>query len=218
MAAPLGIATTNSGSLAFVFNNLQSAVFGTVGANTNSVGLLPQVLGMEASIAQQMAGRNRGGGSFLQPVNSVQPSTTTPCILVTMSDVFSRYGFTKGGAFLIASNSNGTQAITCDFTNTQTNTNSFWGDTSFTTIYALVLQNFNNVDGVSSGNANWFCNGSVTNGAVFGLNTNGTYIVQPNGGAVVLQSPNGYAVAAATCKLLCTPVNGGSLVIAAYGS
>ncbi len=127
-------------------------------------------------------------------------------------------GFTKGGGFLIASNSNGTAAITCDLTNTQANTNGYWGDTSFTNAAFVIFHNLSGIDGVSNGNGSWYVNASVTNGAVLGLNTNGTYVVKPNGGVAIISDPNTFAIAAATCKILCTPVNGGVLGVAVYGS
>ena len=129
-----------------------------------------------------------------------------------------RMGYTKGGGFLIASNSNGTSAITCDLTNTQANTNGFWGDTSFTNANLVVFHNLSGIDGVSNGNGAWYVNGSATNGAVLNLNTNGTYVVKPYGGMAIIADTNGVAIAAATCKVLCTPVNGGVLAVEVYGS
>ncbi len=223
MAAPTGISSTNSGSVCFVYNNLQAQEFGTNSSNTNSVGLLPILMGLEPQAALQMTGRNPGGVSYRAPSNSnfAAPSNTN-AVLNLIGGEFgasaARMGYTKGGAFLIASNSNGTQAITCDLTNTQSNTNSYWGDTSFTNANLIVFHNLSGVDGVSNGNGAWYVNGSVTNGAVLNLNTNGTIVVKPYGGMAIIADTNGVAVAAATCKILCTPVNGGVLAVSVYGS
>ena len=223
MAAPTGISATNSGGVCFVYNNLQGQEFGTNNSNTNSVGLLPIIMGLEPQAALQMTARQPGGTSFRAPSNSnfASPSNTN-AVLNLIGGEFgvtaARLGYTKGGALLIASNSNGTQAITFDTTNTQSNTNSYWGDTAFTTVNMMVFHNLSGVDGVSNGNGSWFVNGSATNGAVLNLNTNGTYVVKPNGGVVVIADVNGFASAAATCKVLCTPVNGGVLAVSIYGS
>jgi hypothetical protein len=220
MSVPAGFSIANSGALAFVYNNLQAPTQNVSGSNSNSVGLLPQVQGFEPQSALFMAARQPGGIAFRQPNNAVFPSTTNPTAIVggEFGVACARMGYTKGGGFLIASNSNGTQAITADLTNTQANTNSFWGDTSFTTANVVIFQNMSGVDGVSNGNGSWYVNGSATNGAVLNLNTNGTIVVNPYGGTAIIYSTNGLAVAAATCKILCTPVNGGVLAVAVYGS
>jgi hypothetical protein len=220
MAAPLGVAVTNSGGSCFVYNNLQASVFGTVAGNTNSVGLLPLVQGMEPQSAQFVTARQPGGSAYRQPTNANFPNTTNPVVMLggDLGLAAARMGFTKGGAFLVASNSNGTSAVTADLTNTQVNTNGFWGDTTFTNANIVIFHNLSGIDGVSNGNGSWYVNGSATNGAVLNLNTNGTYVVKPNGGVAMISDPNGFAIAAATCKVLCTPVNGGVLGVVVYGS
>ena len=220
MAVPAGYSITNSGAMAFVYNNLQAGVWDVNSSNANAVSVLPNIQGMEPQAAMFMTARQPGGQSWRQPNNSVFPNATNPISIVggDFGISVARMGFTKGGGFLIASNSNGTAAVTCDLTNTQANTNGFWGDTTFTTIYCLVMQNLSGMDGISNGNGSWYVNGSATNGAVLNLNTNGTYVVNPYGGTVIVTSTNGIAIAAATAKVLCTPVNGGVLAITAYGS
>ncbi len=223
MAAPVGISATNSGGVCFVYNNLQAVEFGTNNSNTNSVGLLPTLTGLEPQSALQMTARGPGGTSYRAPSNSnfAAPNNSNAVVAMIGGEwgaAAARMGYTKGGAFLIASNSNGTQAITCDLTNTQANTNGYWGDTSFTNANIIMFHNLSGIDGVSNGNGSWFVNGSVTNGAVLGMNANGTLIVHPYGGMNVICDTNGVAIAAATCKVLCTPVNGGVLAVAVYGS
>lgn len=209
--------------MCFIYNNLQAQEFGTNNSNTNSVGLLPIIAGLEPQAAQQMVGRQPGGASFRAPNNSAFVSANNANATMSMIGgdfgvACARLGYTKGGAFLIASNSNGTVAITFDTTNTQSNTNSYWGDTAFSTVNVMIFQNLSGLDGISNGNGSWFVNGSVTNGAVLNLNTNGTYVVKPNGGTVIVADVNGFNSAAATCKVLCTPVNGGVLGVVIYGS
>jgi len=223
VAAPTGISATNSGGVCFLYNNLQAQEFGTNSSNTNSVGLLPIIMGLDPQSALQMSARHPGGVSFRAPNNSafVSPTNTNATASLIGGDfgvAIARLGYTKGGALLIASNSNGTSAVTFDTTNTQANTNSYWGDTTFTTVNVMVFQNLSGLDGISSGNGSWYVNGSATNGAVLNLNTNGTYVVKPNGGTVVIADVNGFNSAAATCKVLCTPVNGGVLAVSIYGS
>ena len=83
MAAPKGIAATNSGGLSFLFNNLQAAVFGTQAANTNSVGLLPQLLGLEPQAALQISGKNPGGAAELPSTFMYSYTFTRNQILVS---------------------------------------------------------------------------------------------------------------------------------------
>ncbi len=223
MALP-GIVSTNSGASAFIYDNLQAAVVGTVAGNTNGTpGPLPVALAMEPQSAAQMTGRNPGGVSYRAPVGSTfaSSSNTNAVACLIGGDIglaAARMGYTKGGAWLITSNTNGTQAITCDLTNTQANTNSYAGDITFTTVNVLLMQNLCGIEGVSSNNGIWYVNASVTNGAVLQLNTNGSFALSGNGGTFGLFFPNGIAVAAATCKILCTPTNGGVLAMAAWGS
>jgi hypothetical protein len=227
MAVPVGYSITNSGGMAFVYNNLQAAENNVNSSNTNTVGVLPQIQGFEPQSAQFMTARQPGGIAYRQPGNVNFPGGNAAVAVNGVSSILiggdfgiaaARMGYTKGGGFLITSNSNGTQAITFDTTNTQVNTNSFWGDTTFATINLMILQNLSGVDGISSGNSSWYVNGSATNGAVLNLNTNGTYVVKPNGGTVVVADINGLNSAAANCKVLCTPVNGGVLAVSIYGS
>ncbi len=227
MSVPAGYATTNSGGMAFVYNNLQAAVENVNSANANAVSVLPQIIGLEPQAANFMTARQQGGVAWRQPNNVNFPggnanvAVNGSCTVLVGGDfgiAGSRMGYTKGGGFLIASNSNGTQAITADLTNTQANTNGFWGDTTFALANLVVIQNLSGIDGISNGNGAWFVNGSATNGQALNLNANGTYIVSPYGGTVVVASTNGLTVNAANCKLLCTPVNGGVLAVAVYGS
>lgn len=227
MAAPAGYSITNSGGMAFVYNNLQAAENNVNSSNTNSVGVLPQIQGFEPQAATFMTARQPGGVAYRQPGNVNFPGGNANVAVNGVSAMLiggdfgvaaARMGYIKGGAFLLASNSNGTAAVTFDTTNTQVNTNSFWGDTTFATINLMVIQNLSGVDGISNGNGSWYVNGSATNGAVLNLNTNGTYVVNPYGGTVVISSTNGINSAAANCKVLCTPVNGGVLGVAIYGS
>ena len=221
--ASIGQAIVNSGNQVFVYNNFNPAVIGTVSGNTNGLLVAPYVQGMDPQAALQMTGRNPGGASYRAPVNSVVAAANNTNAVIAMiggdlGAAVARMGFTKGGAFLCNALTNGTSAVTVPLTNTQTQTNAFWGDTSFTTVYAMILQNFNNVDGVSSGNAAFYVNGSATNGAVLGLNTNGTYAIPANGSTVLLAFPQGIAIAAATANMLITPVNGGVFACAVYGA
>ena len=143
-----------------MYNNLQAAEFGTNNSNTNSVGLLPAIVGLEPQSANQMAARQPGGQAFRGPTNANFPNTTNPVVLIggDLGSAAARMGYPKGCGFLIASNSNGTSAVTFDLTNTQVNTNSYWGDTSFTNANIIILHNLSGIDGVSNGNGSWFVN------------------------------------------------------------
>ena len=218
--ASTGIAATNSGGVCFVYNNLQAAVEGTVSGNTNGVLVLPQVQGMEPQSALFMTARQPGGLAYRQPNNTAFPNSTNPCLMIggDFGTSIGRLGYTKGGGFICNFGVNGTTNSTVPLTNTQTNTNSYWGDTTFATVNVIVLQNLNNIDGVSASSSSMYVNGSVTNGQALGLNTNGTYVVTGNGGTVVLANPNGFTVNAANANLLITPVNGGVFACAIYGA
>ncbi len=220
MAVALGYNVTNSGGMVFVYNNLQGALQGETNANTNSVPVLPTLSMMEPQSALFMTARQPGGIAYRKDGSVVFPNSTNPVSIVggDFGIAAARMGYTKGAALLIASNSNGTSAKTFDTTNTQANTNSFAGDLSFATINLIIFQNLSGVDGVSSGAGAWYVNGSVTNGAVLNLNTNGTYVVNYNGGCAVVSDTVGINSAAANCKVLATPVNGGVLAVAIYGS
>ncbi len=220
MSVPVGYSITNSGAMCFVYNNLQAPLQSVNSGNTNATGVLPTVQGFEPQSALFMTARQPGGIAYRAPTNGNFPNTTNPVVMLggDLGVAAARMGFTKGGAFLVASNSNGTSAVTVDLTNTQANTNGFYGDTSFTNAAIVIFHNLSGIDGVSNGNGSWYVNASVTNGAVLNLNTNGTYVVKPNGGVVLISDPNTFAVAAATCKILCTPVNGGVLGGVVYGS
>lgn len=221
--ASTGIASTNSGAMGFLYNNLQGAITGTNSSNTNGVLGIPVVQGLDKQNLKQQSARGLGGSSYLLPTNStfVSPTNANAVALAIGGElgiVAQGLGYLKGGAFLIVSNTNGTQAITADLTNTQVNTNSYWGDTSFTNANVIIMSNLCNIEGVSSNNGTWFVNGSSTNGAVLGLNTNGTFAISANGGTVMIAFPQPIPIAAATCKVLCTPTNGGVLAITVYGS
>lgn len=227
MAVPAGYSTVNSGGSVFLYNNLQAPITNVNSANANAVNVLPQVIGYEPQSANFLSARQPGGIAWRQPNNVTFPqgnSTVTvgnASVSIIGGDfavAAARMGYTKGAGVLITSNTNGTAAVTIDLTNTQVNTNSFWGDTTFATINVLVFENLNQIDGISNNNGLWYINGSVTNGAVLNLNTNGTYVAKPNGGTVVIHDPNGFTISAAACKILCTPTNGGVLSVAAYGA
>ncbi len=220
MSVPAGYNVTNSGGMVFVYNNLQAALQGETNANANAVFVVPTLSMLEPQAALFMTARNPGGSAYRQPTNAVFPNTTNPCSIIggDFGVAAARQGYTKGAALLIASNSNGTTAKTFDTTNTQANTNSFAGDLTFATINVIILQNLSGCDGISNGAGAWFVNGSATNGAVLNLNTNGTYVVNYNGGCVVIEDNVGINSVASTCKVLCTPVNGGVLAVAIYGS
>jgi len=196
-------------------------------ANANAVGVTPLVQGFEPQSALFMTARQPGGIAFRAPNNVTFPQGNAivpvgnAAIAIIGGDFGSaaaRMGYTKGAGLIINAGVNGTTAITFDTTNTQANTNGFWGDTTFATINLMVLQNLSSVDGITNGNASWYVNGSATNGATLNLNTNGSYVVKPNGGTVIIADINGFNSAAANCKVLCTPVNGGVLGVAIYGS
>jgi hypothetical protein len=221
--ASVGTSIVNSGSMGFLYNNLQASLLGTNSSNTNGVLGTPVIQGLDNQNLQQQSNRQRGGTSWHQPTNSTVVSpTNTNAVMLAIGGEFGlaaqQLGYTKGGAFLIVSNTNGTQAITFDLTNTQANTNSYWGDTTFANANVIIMSNLCNIEGISSNNGTWYVNGSATNGAVLGLNTNGSYAITANGGTVVIAFPQPIAIAAATCKVLCTPTNGGVLGVAVYGS
>jgi len=215
--ASVGISQTNAGSLAYVYNNLQAAVVGTNASNTNGVIGIPVVQGLEVQSALQLSGNNPGGTAYRQPVNTVSPSGS-PIILIRDTDKYARLGFTKSGAFSIEFGLNGTSAISTLLTNTQTNTNSYWGDTSFTTVYAITVQNVSGVSGVNANNGALVLNTAATNSALWGM-TNATAISIPvNGGCWKCESPAGFTIAASNAAMSFTPTNGGTVVVAVYGA
>ena len=218
--ASVGLAATNSGSLAFIYNNLTGAVTGTVASNTNGVIALPYVQGLDPQAALQMSAKNPGGACYRQNAQVVAPAVANPVSLISgFESVFARLGYTKGGALLITSNTNGTQAITADLTNTQTNTNAFWGDTTFATINVITVKNQCNQDGIGNNNGTWTLNTAVANSFVPMATTNGTaYTIPSNGSLVCFVMPQGQTCNAANCKLNLTPSNGGSVVVEVYGS
>lgn len=227
--ASTGLAITNSGTLAFVYNNMQANLLSSNSTNTNGVLGIPQVQGYEPQSALQMTARQPGGTSFRAPNNSTFVSNTnTNAVMALIGGdlgmACARMGYTKGGAFLSASNSNGTAAVNVPLTNTQTNTNAFYGDTTFNTAYVMIFQNFNNIDGISSGNASYTvaaatnANGLVGFGIVANTNGNYAYTIPANGSTVVLNFPQGITVNASSNNLLITPTNGGVLACVVYGS
>ena len=227
MAVPVGYSTTNSGAMAFLYNNLQAPLQNVNSANANAVGVTPLIQGFEPQGANFQSARQPGGIAYRGPTNVNFPGgnaavavngATVVAIGGDLGIAAARMGYTKGGGLLIASNSNGTTAKTFDTTNTQVNTNGFWGDTTFATINVMIFHNLSGIDGVSSGNGAWYVNGGATNGLGLDTNANSTLVVQPNGGVFMITDPNGINSAAANCKVLCTPVNGGVLGVALYGS
>jgi hypothetical protein len=206
--------------MAFLLNNLQSVVTDSVGGNSNSVIAIPNVTMVEPQAALVLSQRQPGGSAWRDPMNIVAPTNTTPLSVIggEIGVAAARMGYTKGGGFIVSFASNGTTNAQVPLTNTQTNTNSFAGDTTFSTANVIIMQNMNNLDGVSVSGGSMYVNGSFTNGAVLAMNTNGTMVLTGNGGTTVIFSPNGIAIAAATAVMAVTPVNGGIFACAVYGS
>ena len=227
--ASVGVAQTNSGSMVFVYNNFQStATYSNVNANTNSVVSTPTLQGFDVQSAKSMTNRGPGGGSYhLQGNSMVVGNGNANAVMGIVGGDFglaaAQMGFTKGMGILIASNSNGTSAVQFELNNSQVNTNSYYGDTTLSTVYCAIMQNLASIDGVTNSNAAWTVDNTVANGVVgFGLitNTNGNYAynITAQGGTIVIQFPNGIAINAASSQLVATPVNGGVFAAAFYGS
>jgi hypothetical protein len=224
----IGVAQTNSGGMVFVYNNFQSSGTANVNANTNAVLSTPMLQGWDVQTAKSMSGRVPGGNSYHAGGNSTMVgngNTNAVACLVggEIGLAFAQMGFTKGMGVLCNFGVNGTTNSQIELTNSQVNTNAYYGDTTLATCYAAVFQNLNNIDGVSSGNANIYVNPCVANGVGspgINSNTNGnySYTISANGGMIALQFPQGITINAASSQLLIAPANGGVFAAAFYGS
>lgn len=218
MAAPIGYAQTNTNGVNFVVNNLQAQEISNNAGNTNSVPLLPSLIGLEPQAALSMSARNPGGVCYRGGINSVFLNNNAGAILVdAFESSVARLGYQKSGAFMVVCS--GTNAVSVPLTNTQTNTNGYFGDTTFATANVLLWKNCSgqgdNNNGVS---ASMSINGSGTNGNKMGLTTNSQITLDGGGSIWWSQSNNGFTVNAANAQVTITPTNGGVFVGVIAGS
>jgi hypothetical protein len=214
----MSVAQTNTNGVSFVLNNLQATGVSNIGANTNSVPTIPNLLGLDYQSAAFMTGRQPGGVAFRGQPQTVFASPSNANAAAILVDAFessvARLGYTKSGAFYLALN--GTTAVTVPLTNTQTNTNGYWGDTTFATANVLLFRNVSGIDG--NPNASISINGSGTNGHKMGLTTNSQITLDGNGSVFWNQSVNGFTVNAANANITFTPTNTGAFVCVIAGS
>lgn len=223
MTVPLGFASTNTNA-SFVYNNMAVTNGGAMigNSNSNAVVVQPMVQALDFQSATFMAARQPGGTAFRAKSNVAftAPSNANAAIvqLDNMETTTSRLGYTKNGAFIIALS--GTTNSVVPLTNTQTNTNSFAGDTSFNTVNQVIFYNLSGLDGNNSS--------SITVGK---YNTNGLdlgWISGTNGvfnGSLVygssrlcLENNNGWTVNAANANLYFTPAANSTIGVVISGS
>lgn len=222
MAAPIGLATTNTTGASFVFNNIQAVEYGSNSNNSNSVVAIPNVQALGKLAAQQMTGRLPGGAAYLQPSNTVltaPANTNAALILIDGQETYaSSLPYKKNGSFIVSLA--GTTNSTVPMTNTQTNTNSFAGDTAFNTIYQMTVYNMSGLDGnpaaalnVVTGNVNGLSFGSVsgTNGVFNGITVDAS-------SRITIESVNGWVVNAANKALIFTPTGTGTVGVVVCGA
>lgn len=209
---------TNATGVDFVFNNLQAAAQSNLGANINSVGVLPQVLALDPQTALSLTGRQPGGPSYQKSTNVATPSTTTAAMLLAGFEMRpSKLPYTKNGAFVVSLS--GTNAVTVPLTNTATNTNSQAGDTVFATWNQIVLYNLSGLDGNNS--ASMTIAPGASNGANLQFtssNTTGLAMTIDGSSAQVLGSVNGVTVNATKNTILITPTANSTFGMVISGS
>lgn len=211
----MGVAQTNTnGHVSFVYQNIQVAIQSNVAANTNSVLTLPQVIAYDYQNGLQQSGRNPGGSAYAQPPNVAFTAPGNANASVVLLDDGFDSNYTKNGAFIVVLS--GTTTALIPLTNTQTNTNSYAGDTTFATVCKAVAYNLSGLDGVNSASMAIGTNG--TNGcAIFGVNNTNGFTLQGSCKAVFWQL-NGTTVAANAQNIQITPTAGGTFAVVLRGS
>jgi hypothetical protein len=212
MAAPLGLATTNTNA-SFVFNNLQQIETSSNSGNTNSVLLIPYVQALDFQSASFMAGRQPGGVAFRAASNTVFASASNANAAVIQLDgmvtTASHLGYTKNGAFLVTANGS---AVVVPLTNTQTNTNGFAGDTVFATVYEAIIFNLSGLDGNVAVNSTLLTNG--TNGCNF---LGATSLTVTASSRTCVESVNGTTVNAANANISINAATAANIAVVLMG-
>ncbi len=226
MTAPLGFASTNTNA-SFVYNNMAVTNGGAMmgNGNTNAVVLQPMVQALDFQSATFMSARQPGGVAFRAKSNVAftAPSNANAAIVMLdgMVTTTSQLGYTKNGAFIVALS--GTTNSVVPLTNTQTNTNSFAGDTAFNTWNQITLYNLSGLDGFNSSSI--FAGSAGTNGLSLGVGTNSTVntalfpgVTIAGGSRVVIENVNGGTVNAANANLIFTPAANSTIGVVISGS
>lgn len=209
--ASVGIAQTNTTGVDFIINNLQATVTANVGANTNAVNALPTLLALEPMTAAVACGRQKGGPVYHGAPNAVWPSNSTGVIQITNFEASAAVlPYTKNGCLMVLCT--GTTPVTISLTNTQINTNGFWGDTTFANANVIMFKNVSGA-GDNGAIASMSINGSGTNGFKMGMATNSQITLDGAGSIWFSQTTNGFAVNAANANITITPTNAGTLAM-----